>query len=116
MNALNLNTSDIPLKSIEDLLHICLPFLNYIWVFMAIDINALSCFFALVSEFRSEPSMGSRFSNRPLDAKCRENNIIDMLTQDSRVYSAEILACKINTDIVQEGFVVEEGVMTMPNK
>jgi hypothetical protein len=39
-----------------------------------------------------------------------------MLGQESRVHCSESLSCKVNADIMQEGFIVEEGVMAMPDK
>jgi hypothetical protein len=96
------NTSNIPFKYIKYQCGIFPPFFDYIWTLMAIHIHPFFCFLALIPELESEPSLGSRLCDCGVDFECRENDLIDVLTEDLRGYSAECLRHKICAHIVQD--------------
>ena len=83
---------------------------------MAIHIHPLFENFALISKLGFEPSACSCFSNHAFDSECRQNYIVDMLTQNPRAYSVKCLRCEVNANIMQDGFIVKKGVMAMLGK
>ena len=82
---------------------------------MSIDIHPLFGFFAFISQSVLEPPLCCRFNDCAFDLERRKDDIIDMFAQGTRSYSAQVLSSKINAHIVQDSFIVEEGVMTTPD-
>ena len=80
---------------------------------MTINIYPLFCLLALVAKPALEPPLGSWLRDRTLDPKRRENGLINVLVQRSRGHTSKGLSCKINAHVVQDCFVVEEGVLAM---
>ena len=62
---------DIPFIFIN-LFNESLPLLDYIWMFVSINIDPLFGFLTLVAKSELEPSLGSRFRHCGLNPKRRE--------------------------------------------
>jgi hypothetical protein len=74
---------------------------------MAIYIYLFFGFLALVAKLKSEPILCSWLCDYGMDFKSRENNCVDMLTEDLRGYSAKCLRYEICVHIVQDQFIIE---------
>ena len=81
---------------------------------MSIDIHPLFGFFAFISQSVLEPPLCCRFNNCAFDLERGKDDIIDMFAQGTRSYSAQVLSSKINAHVLQDSFVVEEGVVATP--
>src|SRR5260221_13794626 len=97
-----MNIFNLPLESIEDLINKLLPFLDYVWTFMAIHIYTFLGLLALVPKFLSEPILCGRLCDRSIDFKRREDGCIYVLTECPGGNSAKSLGCKICAHVVQE--------------
>jgi hypothetical protein len=111
-----INASNILFKSIKYLLDKFIPFLDHIWMFMAVHIHPFFCLLALIPRFESEPSLGSQLCDCGLNCESGEDHSIDMLTEGSGGYSAKNMGCKIHAHIMQDGFIIKECVMTVSDK
>ncbi len=82
---------------------------------MAIYIHPFSCLLAQVPKFEPEPSLGGRLCDCGIYSKRGEDDLIGVVTENPGGYCAQSLGCKIRAHIVQDCFIVEQCVMSMPD-
>jgi hypothetical protein len=81
---------------------------------MSINIHPLFGFLALISQSVLEPLLRCRLNDHAFDLKCRKDHSVDVFAQGQRSYSAQHLSGEINAHVVQDGFIVKEGVVATP--